>query len=161
MNYEDNTADLSICSPPAWINTVKDYRLWRLMDQRRVVDLFSLVKDINFSAYKNLITPSPISDVGKDPIKDEEFNSKIIALLTAAVLDPAGNALVTQIEDYYRQNKYDDKAANDQFANFMTENYPESWAGVIAPGIKYQGLTVSQRVYFGVFMAFKKVLKFN
>jgi hypothetical protein len=131
------------------------------MDQQRVVDMFSLVKDINFAAYQNLIHPTRMSVGGKDPIKDRELNERIRVMLMKANLESTPSALVIQMENYYRNNKYDAPPANDEFNEFMRTTYPESHTGFITPGIKYQGLLDSQRVYFGLFMASKRELTFN
>ena len=131
------------------------------MDQQRVVGLFSLIKVINFPAYQNLIHPSPISETGKDPIEDKEFNKYIRVQLMKAIQATETSMLVIDMENYYRNNKYDALPATNEFNKFMQVTYPEARAGLITPGVKYQGLTYDQRVYFGLFMAFKRELKFN
>ncbi|RSL92356.1 hypothetical protein CEP52_013848 [Fusarium oligoseptatum] len=126
-------------NPAAWVSTVKDHRLWRLMNQQRVIQLFSLIKDLDVVAYDNLMDPSTKTHTGKDPILD----------------NPDTSELLRRLREYYHSNKYDASPALDEFNAFMAANYPDSHAGKIEPGFKWDGLSVAQRAYFGVFMASK------
>ncbi|KAL2680515.1 hypothetical protein Neosp_008117 [[Neocosmospora] mangrovei] len=143
-------------SPAAWVSTVKDHRLWRLMNQQRVIQLFSLIKDLDVVAYDNLMNPSTETHTGKDPVKDREYNEKILTYIINEILHSADTSeLLRRLGDYYQSNKYDASPALDEFNAFMAANYPESDDGKINPGFKWNGLDVAQRAYFGVFMASK------
>ncbi|CAG7566391.1 unnamed protein product [Fusarium equiseti] len=150
-------------NPTEWVSTVKDYRLWRLMDQQRVVQLDGLISDLDSVAYSNLMDPSSLSDTGKDPIKDLDFNARIRSIIADAALmsEDDSNVLIRQISDYYRNNQYDGPTASDVYNKFIAQNYPDSEAARIQAGVKFGGLTLDQIVYFGLFMASKGVLKFN
>ncbi|KAF4948802.1 hypothetical protein FGADI_9359 [Fusarium gaditjirri] len=147
-------------NPAAWVSTVKDHRLWRLMNQQRVIQLFSLIKDLDVVAYDNLMDPSTETHTGKDPVKDKEYNEKIRTYIIKEILDSADTSeLLRRMGEYYHSNKYEASPALDEFNAFMAANYPSSHAGKISPGIKWNGLSVAQRAYFGVFMASKGQLK--
>ncbi|KAK1659111.1 hypothetical protein BDP55DRAFT_733615 [Colletotrichum godetiae] len=141
LTWDANGGNTLLASNPTdWVSTVKDYRLWRLMDQQRVVQLDGLIRDLDSVAYSNLNDPSASSDAGKDPIKDPDFNARI------------------------RLAQYDAMPASavyNLYSQFLAQNYPDSDAAKIPVGIKFSGLTLDQIVYFGLFMASKGNLKFN
>ncbi|RMJ04711.1 hypothetical protein CDV36_014623 [Fusarium kuroshium] len=124
--------------------------------QQRVIQLFSLIKDLDVVAYDNLMDPSTKTHTGKDPVKDREYNEKIRMYIIQEILDnPDTSELLRRLREYYHSNKYDASPALDEFNAFMAANYPDSHAGKIEPGFKWDGLSVAQRAYFGVFMASK------
>ena len=105
-----------------------------------------LIQDLDPLAYDNLQNPSPLSDTGKNPITDADFNERIrtpIADATMAVSDTrssssssssnSSNALMKRMGDYYRNQQFDAKnsAAAAEYVQFMAKYYPDSWAGQI------------------------------
>ena len=128
-----------------------------------------LIQDLDPLAYDNLQDPSPLSDTGKNPIADADFNERIRTLIADAAIMvsdtgiPSNNALMKRMEDYYRNQQFDAKnsAAAAEYAQFMTKYYPDSWAGQIPIGVKFSALSLDQLVYFGLFLANKRELKFN
>ncbi|KAK2035944.1 hypothetical protein LZ31DRAFT_636812 [Colletotrichum somersetense] len=150
-------------NPTEWVSTVKDYRLWRLMNQQRVVQLDGLISDLDSVAFNNLNNPSALSDTGKDPIKDLDFNARIRTVIADAAMksDDGSNVLTKQMSDYYRSKQYDAMPASAVYSQFLVQNYPDSNAAKIPVGVKFSGLTLDQIVYFGLFMASKGELKFN
>ncbi|KAL2009535.1 hypothetical protein VTN00DRAFT_5342 [Thermoascus crustaceus] len=70
LTWEARGGDTPLCSNPStWASTVKDYRLWRLMEQQRVVKMESLIKDVDIVDWTHLTDLSGDTDDGKDPIK--------------------------------------------------------------------------------------------
>ena len=67
-----------------------------------------LIQDLDPLAYDNLQNPSPLSDTGKNPIADADFNERIRTLIADAAIMvsdtgiPSNNALMKRMEDYYR-----------------------------------------------------------
>ncbi|ETS78623.1 hypothetical protein PFICI_10685 [Pestalotiopsis fici W106-1] len=157
LTWDAHGGDTLLASnPTAWVGTVKDPRLWRLMDQQRVVQLFHLIKEVDLFAYKNLISPSSGSQTGKDPVLDKEYSDKIrVYIIEESLNRPEHSELLRRMEEYYRTNQYDASPALEEFNGFMAANYPDSQPGLIKPNIKWHALSMSQRAYFGVFMASK------
>ncbi|KAF4497180.1 hypothetical protein FAGAP_6639 [Fusarium agapanthi] len=116
----------------------------------------NMIKDLDVVAYDNLMNPSTETHTGKDPVKDREYNEKIRTYIIKEILDSADTSeLLRRLGEYYQSNKYDANPALDEFNAFMAANYPDAHAGKIKPGLKWNGLSIAQRAYFGVFMANK------
>ncbi|KAF3308082.1 hypothetical protein TWF173_001737 [Orbilia oligospora] len=98
--------DTILCSnPSAWAATVKDYRLWRVMDQQRFVGVRYLIQDLDTHAYTQLANPKPISIVGhQDMLKDDRYFGILIAGLNRAMHKPDHNVLAQKVEKFYRQS---------------------------------------------------------
>lgn len=113
-------------------------------------------------ASQNLENPSPISETGKDPIQDAEFNTRIRALIAEAACsdDPSNNATMQGIREVYTKKQYDVSPALDKYLSFLHSTYPDSTAAVISPNQKFNALSVDQLVYFGLFLASERELKF-
>lgn len=78
--------------------------------------------------------------------------------------DGGSNVLVKKIADYYRSGQYDARpasAASAAYGRFVAQNYPDSEEATITEGVKFNGLSVDQIIYFGLFMASKGDLKFD
>ncbi|KAL2876574.1 hypothetical protein SGCOL_008151 [Colletotrichum sp. CLE4] len=164
LTWDANGGNTLLASNPTdWVSTVRDYRLWRLMDQQRVVQLDGLIRDLDSFAHSNLNDPSASSVAGKDPIKDPDFNARIRLAIgdAASNSDDGNNVLIKKISDYYRSQQYDAIPASAVYSQFLAQNYPDSDAAKIPVGIEFSGLTLDQIVYFGLFMASKGNLKFN
>lgn len=124
------------------------------MNQQRVVDMLSLIQEVDPSAYDHLAHPKATTFTNKD-LGDVAFTRHVRHMLAGALRSSETNALVTQMENYYRTNKYDATPANDEFSQFMKLKYPRSTAGLIQPGVKYHALKMDQQIYFGLFMVSK------
>ncbi|PYH88456.1 hypothetical protein BO71DRAFT_467923 [Aspergillus ellipticus CBS 707.79] len=83
-------------NPPQWTSTVKDYRLWRLMDQQQVVTMHGLIKRINTGVADHL--ESPIPDDGS---KDRVFNIVRVILETSP---PTGTAI--KLKPFYESSSF-------------------------------------------------------
>ncbi|KAK2760425.1 hypothetical protein CKAH01_16519 [Colletotrichum kahawae] len=154
---------LLAANPTEWVNTVKDYRLWRLMDQQRVVQLIGLIQDLDRVAYQNLLSPEGQTNTGKDPITDNEYNKRIRMLINEACRseDPGSSALLKNMEDKWRDKSYNASPALDEYLQFINAHYPDATAAIIPPGFKFGGLSKDQKIYFGLFLASKGDMTFN
>ncbi|KAH0443079.1 hypothetical protein CcaCcLH18_01192 [Colletotrichum camelliae] len=154
---------LLAANPTEWVNTVKDYRLWRLMDQQRVVQLIGLIQDLDRVAYQNLLSPEGQTNTGKDPITDNEYNKRIRRLINEACRseDPGSSALLKNMEDKWRDKSYNASPALDEYLQFINAHYPDANAAIIPPGFKFGGLSKDQKIYFGLFLASKGDMTFN
>ncbi|KAK4233058.1 hypothetical protein C8A03DRAFT_39261 [Achaetomium macrosporum] len=69
----------------------------------------------------------------------------------------------TNLTDYYWDRQYDANPASAEYSQFLAKQYPDARAAKILLGVKFNGLSLDQIVYFGLFMqvASKRELKFN
>ncbi|POR33790.1 Uncharacterized protein TPAR_06008 [Tolypocladium paradoxum] len=162
LTWDAYGGDTLLCSNPvAWASTVKDHRLWRLMNQERLVSLEHLIKDVDRVAWSKLDDPSSESHSGKDVVRDEKFNTYVRTVLFGAFTDAPDSAIVQQVEKYYRGGQYDTAAAIKRYNDFMKANFVDETDALITAGKLFGGLTVDQKVGFGVYMTSKGELKFN
>ncbi|KAB8079267.1 hypothetical protein BDV29DRAFT_151867 [Aspergillus leporis] len=59
LTWEARGGDTVLCSnPPAWASTVKDYRLWRVMDQSELQTMRGLIEAIDIGAFGYITNPT-------------------------------------------------------------------------------------------------------
>ncbi|KAI9896172.1 hypothetical protein N3K66_008344 [Trichothecium roseum] len=101
LAWQAKGGDTLLCSnPPRWAGTVKDHRLWRIMDQQGLVYMQSLVNSVDSTAYRFLENPETAT---KDRV-NTRGNTKLrekITLDLRDVLNAAGNPLADQIKAFY------------------------------------------------------------
>ncbi|KAF3189728.1 hypothetical protein TWF225_002861 [Orbilia oligospora] len=147
--------DTILCSnPAAWAATVKDYRLWRVMDQQRFVGVKYLIQDLDTQAYTQLADPKPVSIVGdQDMLKNQKYFDKLIAGLDRAMYKPDNNLLAQKVEELYRQNFEN----LDEYNKFCEKaNDPTSQ---IPSGIDWVNISKGKRAMFGMFMYYSNKLE--
>ncbi|KAL7624613.1 hypothetical protein AAE478_006180 [Parahypoxylon ruwenzoriense] len=162
LTWDAHGGDTLLCSNPgAWASTVKDHRLWRLMDQQRLVSLEHVIKDVDSIAWSKLDDPSSESHAGKDVVNDPEFNAYVRVVLMGAFDDAENNAMAKQIAAYYQNGHYDTADQIKLYNDFMETNFKDETAAIINPSKLFGGLTIDQKVGFGIYMTSKGELKFN
>ncbi|KAK6499403.1 hypothetical protein TWF506_004030 [Arthrobotrys conoides] len=141
--------DTILCSnPPEWAATVKDYRLWRLMNQQRFVGVKYLIKDLDTPAYKKLENPNLAVITGEeDIIKNKKYSNALTAGLLDALREPENNALAQDVERLYRESCEDLKDYN-QFCYDIDE--AES-GGTSGDGWE-DFADIGKRTMFGLFL---------
>ncbi|KAF3225254.1 hypothetical protein TWF192_003308 [Orbilia oligospora] len=147
--------DTILCSnPAAWAATVKDYRLWRVMDQQRFVGVKYLIRDLDTQAYTQLADPKPISIVGdQDMLKNQNYFNKLIAGLDRAMYMPEHNVLAQKVEELYRQNFKN----LDEYNEFCEK--ADDPTSQIQSGIDWVNLSKGKRAMFGMFMYYSNKLE--
>ncbi|KAK3686197.1 hypothetical protein B0T22DRAFT_483093 [Podospora appendiculata] len=153
LAWDAHGGDTLLCTnPPAWANTVKDHRLWRLMNKERIVKLESLIKDIDTEPWRKLDTPSPNTFAGKNVVTDSAFNTYVRTALMDAFMDSgAENAIAQKMADYYQAGS--DTATKVTRCNaFMQANFPDELDAIIPTGWLFSGLSIDQKVAFGMYM---------
>ncbi|KAF2224084.1 hypothetical protein BDZ85DRAFT_97203 [Elsinoe ampelina] len=167
LTWDARGGDTLLCSnPPAWASTVKNYKLWRLMNQERLISTEYLIRDVDVVAYQQLDNPGVIAvggggDGGGDIITDEAASTQARMTLMTALSSPGENALAQKIRDYYISSKLDGPGKIEEYNQFIKKNFPDEESTLITQGTLYGGTTIDQRVGLGLFMVTKGVLRFN
>ncbi|KAF5390434.1 hypothetical protein D9757_005215 [Collybiopsis confluens] len=149
---------LLVSNPNVWATTVKDHRLWRLMDQREVVELDSLFETVNKAAYDKLRRPSPESYGDKDPFKDAEYTKKLRASLRGVFREGKNNDVKTKMENLYN-TKYSSDPGNAEYNTFWKTNYAGKPEALITVGTAFKDLNGNQQIDLGLYMVYKKELQ--
>ncbi|KAF5390432.1 hypothetical protein D9757_005213 [Collybiopsis confluens] len=123
---------LLVSNPNAWASTVKDHRLWRLMNQRGVMDLRSLVKAVNPAAHYKLTHPSTKSYKGIDPFSTQSGYR---------------DSLRIKMQEVYTESEYGG-AANGVYNSAMGDKTEAH----IALGTTFEELTKDQYIGIGRYM---------
>ncbi|CAG5136910.1 uncharacterized protein ALTATR162_LOCUS4 [Alternaria atra] len=145
LTWNARGGDTLLCSnPPAWANTVKDYKLWRLMNQHRLVTLDGLIKDVDVVAWRKIDQPSIALPPSGDILKDHE---QIRVTLLEALIDPDNNSMAQAIENYYWKNKYDQGTNIDKYDTWMRSNFPADKDSLIKAGTGYGSLSNDQKIF--------------
>ncbi|RVD81370.1 uncharacterized protein DFL_009236 [Arthrobotrys flagrans] len=140
--------DTILCSnPSAWAATVKDYRLWRLMNQQRFVGVKYLIKDIDTHVYKQLANPKPINMTGEqDIIKNDKYAERLIAGLRTAFRKPEGNVLAQKVTEMY--NKHVGNLVDyNKFCNDLDDPRAE-----ISSGTDWNQVSEGKKAIFGLWL---------
>ncbi|KAL6158044.1 hypothetical protein ACJBU6_03850 [Exserohilum turcicum] len=157
LTWNARGGDTLLCSnPPAWASTVKDYKMWRLMNQHRLVTLDGLIKDVDVVAWRKIDQPSTALPPSGDILKDHE---QIRITLLEALMDPDNNSMAQAIENYYWKNKYDQGTNIDKYDTWMKYNFPADKDSLIKAGTGYGSLSIDQKVGFGLYMVGLKALE--
>ncbi|KAJ4367759.1 hypothetical protein N0V86_009881 [Didymella sp. IMI 355093] len=157
LTWNARGGDTLLCSnPPAWASTVKDFKLWRLMNQQRLVTLDGLMKDIDTVAWRKLDQPSIAPPPSGDILKDHE---QARVTLIDALIDPDNNAMAQAMRKYYPENKFDQGTNIDKYNDWIKLNFPDDKGSVISTGTVYDALSVDQKIGFGLYMASLKALQ--
>ncbi|KUJ12776.1 uncharacterized protein LY89DRAFT_785357 [Mollisia scopiformis] len=102
--------------PPEWATTLKDHRLWRLMDKDEVTPLKELIRLVDTSAHTELTEPKTESFHGKDSFTDaaymEAVENTLHDALNSARISGDENAMVKGINAHYKSRNFDKKASN-------------------------------------------------
>ncbi|KAK6344287.1 hypothetical protein TWF696_007928 [Orbilia brochopaga] len=141
--------DTLLCSnPPAWAATVKDYRLWRLMNQQRCVGIQFLIQDIDTHAFKQLTNPKPVDITGKKDItKNEAYSDRLMAGLLEALRKPDENIIAQKIARLYAEN-VDNLDAYNNFGEVLMKD-PNS---KIPSGTDWNTLSSGRKAMFGLWL---------
>ncbi|TGO07896.1 hypothetical protein BTUL_0239g00060 [Botrytis tulipae] len=159
LTWDARGGDTLLCSnPPAWANTVKNYKLWRLMDQQRLVKMEGLIQDIDIIAYRQLENPDgdkpPIIDNVRDAvIHDANVNGRARINLVDVFMSSKSNALATRIQKLYEDGHYETETNIAPFNNLFEKNFPKESDSLIKAGSKWGQLTDDQKVAFGIYLA--------
>ncbi|KAI0407389.1 hypothetical protein F4802DRAFT_611861 [Xylaria palmicola] len=131
-------------NPPLWTSTVKDYRLWRIMDQEGMVKMIDLVKAVNMTAGDFLEHPETAS---KDPPGPEDVK-RAWNLLSKALKDPEKYPVVDQVKQFYEGDKFSIEEFNASLAQDEKEL-------ALKERTSWPKLSLEQQVDIGV-LAYKK-----
>ncbi|OJJ84611.1 uncharacterized protein ASPGLDRAFT_35101 [Aspergillus glaucus CBS 516.65] len=97
LAWEARGGNTLLCTNPSqWASTVKDYRLWRLMDQQQVVTMQSLIKRINLG----------IADHLESPVEDNGSKERILDILRNILETSPPTSTATKIRNFYESDKF-------------------------------------------------------
>ncbi|KAI1818289.1 hypothetical protein GGS20DRAFT_529396 [Poronia punctata] len=152
LAWEARGGNTLLCSnPPAWTSTVKDHRLWRIMDQQGIVRMIDFVKSVHPKAGSFLQSPEFSTDRESDPSKaaSQAFN-----LLNSALESKERNPTVDKLKAFYESanfviGEFNDSLAKDQKP--LELKMKTAWAK----------LTFEQKITIGMFAWDKKVINFD
>lgn len=145
LAWQARGGDTLLCSnPPAWASTVKDYRLWRIMDQEGMVSMLSLVKSVNAQAGKFLENP----DTSSKDHGDED--KRVWGLLNVILKDTNPNPVADQVKKFYEGD------------SFKVEEYNKSLGSdgqelKLDEKVDWATLDLEQKIYVGM-LGYKKKL---
>ncbi|KAK3901382.1 hypothetical protein C8A05DRAFT_34939 [Staphylotrichum tortipilum] len=156
LTWDAQGGDTLLCTnPPAWANTVKDHRLWRLMNKERLVSVEYLIKDLDTEPWHRLTNPTSTTNVGKNLLTDQAFQDYLRALLMDAALDEgAENIVMRKMGDYYA---IDTTARVAAYNSWLGANFPQEKdvSGIMTAGVAFKGLGLDQIVGWGLWMTSK------
>ncbi|CAL5871545.1 uncharacterized protein PFLUO_LOCUS5798 [Penicillium psychrofluorescens] len=99
LAWEARGGDTLLCTnPPQWANTVKDYRLWRIMDQQQVVNMVSFIKEIDVGVGDHL--ESPKTGGGDD-------ENKILDVIRQVLETKKTDVLASNIKKFYKSDNFE------------------------------------------------------
>ncbi|KIL85161.1 hypothetical protein FAVG1_11590 [Fusarium avenaceum] len=160
LTWDAHGGDTLLCSnPPAWASTVKNYQLWRLMNQQRLVKLEGLIQDVDIIAYRQLENPTAnkppidVKNVRDAVIRDPATNEKARVNLVDVFMSSQSNALATKIQKLYEDGHYEVEAKITPFNILFKTNFPDELDSLIRPGTAWRQLTADQKVAFGIYLA--------
>ncbi|KAJ4302029.1 hypothetical protein N0V88_002162 [Collariella sp. IMI 366227] len=136
----------------------EDYRLWRLMNKERIVSLEYLIKDLDTEPWHRLTNPTAQTNAGKNVLTDQAFQDYVRTLVMDAVNGGAeDNSIVRKMADSYAT---DMMAKVTAYNSWMKQNFPDEDVAIIGSGILFTGLSLDQKVGFGLWMTSKGELTF-
>ncbi|KAH6974497.1 hypothetical protein BKA56DRAFT_659180 [Ilyonectria sp. MPI-CAGE-AT-0026] len=152
LAWQARGGDTLLCSnPPLWTSTVKDYRLWRIMDQQGVVRMTDLVKSVHLKAGKFLENPETAS---KAEINTDEDTKQVWSLLTTALKDPQRNPVADKIKQFYESKSF----SLDEFNALLQQDEAEL---KLSQKINWPQLDLEQKLYVGLLCYNKKLISLD
>ncbi|KAL6416202.1 hypothetical protein AUP68_00416 [Ilyonectria robusta] len=152
LAWQARGGDTLLCSnPPLWTSTVKDYRLWRIMDQQGVVRMTDLVKSIHLKAGKFLENPETAS---KAEINTDGDTKQVWSLLTTALKDPQRNPVADKIKEFYESKSF----SLDEFNALLQQDEAEL---KLSQKINWPQLDLEQKLYVGLLCYNKKLISLD
>ncbi|KAI8625822.1 hypothetical protein F5Y19DRAFT_448905 [Xylariaceae sp. FL1651] len=142
LAWEARGGNTLLCSnPPVWMSTVKDYRLWRIMDQQAMVRMIDLVKSVHPKSGAFLENPESASKRESDP---EGARKQTWALLNTALKDTGRNPTADKVKAFYESSDF----KLDEFNKSLEEDEKEL---ALAEKTSWPKLSLEQKVLIGMF----------
>ncbi|KAI9896170.1 hypothetical protein N3K66_008342 [Trichothecium roseum] len=143
LAWQARGGDTLLCSnPPLWASTVKDYRLWRIMDQEGMVSMLSLVKSVNAEAGKFLENPESSSKDHGDEDK------RVWGLLNVILKDTNPNPVADKVKAFYEGDGFKVEEYNASLGTDGQELKLDEKVG-------WSTLDLEQKLYVGM-LGYKK-----
>ncbi|RPA73625.1 hypothetical protein BJ508DRAFT_418967 [Ascobolus immersus RN42] len=163
LTWDARGGDTLLTSNPAlWAGTVKNYRLWRLMNQERLVRVKDLVRTIAPALFENLDNPSSKKPGSSDVIKDEAAQEKARRVIQRAIKDwktTGQSTIIKAMEDYYEQEQFYLEGKIAPYNDFCRENLPGEEDALIPPATKFRATDDDQKTGLGLYMGSKGLLE--
>ncbi|KAI4600652.1 hypothetical protein KJ359_012813 [Pestalotiopsis sp. 9143b] len=140
LAWQARGGDTLLCSnPPMWASTVKNYMLWRIMDQQGIVGMIDFIKITHPKAGQFLENPETASKRSADPGNADD---NVWALLTSTIKDDSRKDTIL-IKSFYESLDFDisefNKSLDEDSAEFKLKSII-SWAK----------LNLEQKMYIGL-----------
>ncbi|KAI1461830.1 hypothetical protein F4805DRAFT_184334 [Annulohypoxylon moriforme] len=148
----------------AWTGSVKDHRLWRLMDQRGLVSLKYLIYDVDsivWSQLHNLPPENYACNIALEDVFGALKLEKHIPSWMALAGDREDYPITKQIVAYYRNGRYDTADRIKLYNDFIKANFKHNAPAIISPHSLYGDLSMARKIGFGIYMIKKGELKFD
>ncbi|KAK6539955.1 hypothetical protein TWF694_008789 [Orbilia ellipsospora] len=140
LAWQARGGDTLLCSnPPLWASTVKNYLLWRIMDQQGIVRMMDFVKIIHPQSGKFLESPVTAWKTLQDPGK---IDMEIWGLLSPILKRDSGQDRDT-IKSFYESQDFDIK----EFNNSLGE---EGEVLKLTSKTSWVELDLEQKIYIGL-----------
>ncbi|KAH7024703.1 uncharacterized protein B0I36DRAFT_366624 [Microdochium trichocladiopsis] len=111
LTWKARGGNTLLCSnPPLWTATVKDYRLWRIMDQQCLVSMSNLVGEVDIRAAEHLTHPEAwTGDNGSssDGAADDSDRERLWSALYDVFNNAGGHPLASRIQEFYNSAAFD------------------------------------------------------
>ncbi|KAK0510622.1 hypothetical protein JMJ35_007054 [Cladonia borealis] len=140
LAWQARGGDTLLCSnPPLWASTVKNYLLWRIMDQQGIVGMIDFIKIIHPQSGRFLESPMTASKTSGDPGKAD---ANAWALLSSILKQDSSKDTVT-IKSFYESPQFDFKEFNDSLGEDGTDLK-------LTSKISWGELDLEQKIYIGL-----------
>ncbi|KAI2467792.1 hypothetical protein F4781DRAFT_297493 [Annulohypoxylon bovei var. microspora] len=152
LAWQARGGDTLLCSnPPLWTSTVKNYRLWRIMDQQGIVKMIDLVKTIHPKAGSFLENPETASKRESSPDGGIE---NVWALLNTALKNPRKHPAADKIKELFESKSF----SLDEFNASLKQDEGEL---TLRKGISWPNLSLEQQIHVGLLCYNKNLISLD
>uniref|UniRef100_A0A8H7N5V9 MACPF domain-containing protein n=1 Tax=Bionectria ochroleuca TaxID=29856 RepID=A0A8H7N5V9_BIOOC len=160
LTWDSHGGDTTLCSdPPRWVSSVRDYRLWRPMDQHRFVRLESIIQSIALGAFSSLngFSTRKNDGINRNITANRAYSDEVRdALLDALRVN--NNPISRKIRYYFEEGEYKQKDLQNQYNEFRAEFFPHDPRAEITNGLTFTDLFIDQKVGLGLYMVHEEQL---
>ncbi|KAH6851071.1 hypothetical protein B0I37DRAFT_414420 [Chaetomium sp. MPI-CAGE-AT-0009] len=153
LAWQARGGDTLLCSSPTlWANTVKDYRLWRIMDQEGMVRMRDLVKTVDLKA--GIFLENPESASKRESESKGGRDSQQVWNILSNALKNDQNPLARKIKEFYESKSFSLEEFN--------ASLPLDGAELkLTDKSSWPALSPEQKVYVGLLCYDKKLISID
>ncbi|KAH6615979.1 hypothetical protein B0J18DRAFT_493787 [Chaetomium sp. MPI-SDFR-AT-0129] len=154
LAWQARGGDTLLCSNPAlWANTVKNYRLWRIMDQEGMVRMRDLVKTVNLRAGLFLENPESAWKHESEHHGGED-DQQVWNILSKTLKADQPHPIASKIKEFYESKSF----SLDEFNASLGQDGAEL---KLTEKSSWPALDLEQKVYVGLLGYHKKLISID